>query len=76
MSAQVRSWATRAALATLLAPVLLLAGELDVAAPPRAVAEYATLFPNATLVIQPGGGHVPWLDDPRWFTTTIAAFLE
>jgi len=66
--------ATRAALATFEAPVLLLAGELDVAAPPRAVAEYATLFPNATAVVQPGAGHVPWLDDPTWFTATIAAF--
>ena len=67
---------TRAALATFGAPVLLLAGELDVAAPPRVVAELAGLFPNATLVTQPGGGHCPWLDDPAWFTMTIAAFLE
>ena len=69
------STATREGLATLGAPVLLLAGELDVAAPPRIVAEYAALFPNATLVTQPGGGHVPWLDDPDWFTATIAAFV-
>lgn len=34
--------ATRAALTAFAAPVLLLAGELDVAAPPHAVAEYAT----------------------------------
>ncbi len=67
---------TRAALATLRAQVLLLAGELDVAAPPRVVAEFAGLFPNATLVIQPAGGHCPWLDDPASFTTTITAFLE
>lgn len=67
---------TRAALATFGAPVLLLGGELDVAAPPSVVAKLAGLFPNATLVIQPGGGHCPWLDDPVWFTPTIAAFLE
>lgn len=67
---------TRAALATIGAQVLLLAGELDVAAPPSVVAEFAGLFPNATLVIQPGGGHCPWLDDPAWFTTTVATFLE
>jgi pimeloyl-ACP methyl ester carboxylesterase len=66
---------TRAALATVSAPVLLLAGTFDVAAAPRVVAEFAGLFPNATLVTQPGGGHYPWLDDPNWFTKTIALFL-
>ncbi len=67
---------TRAALATFGAQVLLLAGELDVAAPPRVVVQFAGVFPNATVVIQPGGGHSPWLDDPAWFTTTVATFLE
>jgi pimeloyl-ACP methyl ester carboxylesterase len=68
--------ATRAALAAFSAPVLLLAGELDVGAPPRVMAEFAELFPNATLVTQPGAGHYPWLDDATWFTTTIATFLQ
>jgi pimeloyl-ACP methyl ester carboxylesterase len=67
--------ATRAALATLEAPVLLLAGEVDLNSPPRVVAELAGLFPNATLATQPGAAHFPWLDDPTWFTKTIAAFL-
>lgn len=67
--------ATRAALATFEGPVLLLAGELDVAAPPRTVAEYASLFTRVTLVVQPGAGHVPWLDDPTRFTATVAAVL-
>jgi pimeloyl-ACP methyl ester carboxylesterase len=67
--------ATRAALATFSAPVLLLAGELDLAGPPPVVAEFAGLFPNATLNILAGGGHCLWLDNPAWFTETIAAFL-
>jgi len=67
--------ATRAALATFGAPVLVLAGELDLAAPPRVVAELAGLFPNAGLVIQEGAGHSPWLDNPTRFTETLAAFL-
>ena len=66
---------TRAALATFGAPVLILAGQFDVAAPPRVMAEFAGLFPNATLVTQPGAGHFPWLDDPACFTTTVTAFL-
>jgi len=67
--------ATRAALATFAAPVLLLAGEFDLNSPPPAVAEYAALFPDATLVVQPEAGHQPWLDDPDLFVATVAAFL-
>lgn len=67
---------TRGALAIFGAQVLLLAGALDVAAPPGVVTEFAGLFPSPTLVIQPGGGHSPWLDDPSWFTTAVATFLK
>jgi proline iminopeptidase len=67
--------ATRASLATLAAPVLVLAGEYDIAATPRIMADVAGLFPNATLTIQPGAGHYPWLDDPASFRATIATFL-
>jgi pimeloyl-ACP methyl ester carboxylesterase len=66
---------TRTALGSFTAPTLVLAGDLDVSAPQRVVAEFAGLFPNATLVVQPGGGHYPWLDDPARFTTTVATFL-
>ncbi|MFG1704213.1 alpha/beta fold hydrolase [Nonomuraea sp. M3C6] len=66
---------TRAALATFGAPVLLLAGEGDVGAPPPVMAEYTELFPNATLVVQSGAGHFPWLDDAEQFVATVAAFL-
>ncbi|MGW1408231.1 alpha/beta fold hydrolase [Streptomyces sp. NPDC002403] len=67
--------ATRAALAGFGAPVLLLAGEFDVNSPPRSVAEAAGLFPEASLVVQPGAGHCPWLDDADPFVATVAAFL-
>jgi proline iminopeptidase len=66
---------TKAALAKLGAPVLILAGQFDVAAPPVVLAEYAALFPDCELVIQPVAGHYPWLDDPALFTSAIAAFL-
>jgi pimeloyl-ACP methyl ester carboxylesterase len=68
--------ATRTALARFAPPVLLLAGEVDLGAPPRAMAEFAGLFPNAELVIQPRAGHFPWLDDAGRFVSTVAAFLE
>lgn len=68
--------ATRAALATVDAPVLLLAGEVDLNSIPSVVAEFAELFPNAELVVQPGAGHFPWLDDADRFVATTATFLE
>jgi pimeloyl-ACP methyl ester carboxylesterase len=67
--------AVRSALARLEAPVLLVAGEYDVALPPNPAAEYAGLFPRAELAVQPGGGHSPWLDDPEWFRKTMAGFM-
>ncbi|MDF2708821.1 MAG: alpha/beta hydrolase, partial [Nonomuraea muscovyensis] len=42
---------------------------------PVVMAEFAALFPNAELVVQPGAGHFPWLDDPAAFTAALAAFL-
>jgi proline iminopeptidase len=67
--------ATRAALARLEAPVLVYAGELDIIPTPELAAEAVRLFPHGELVIQPGGGHMPWLDDPGWLAATIARFL-
>ncbi|MET8232412.1 alpha/beta hydrolase [Micromonospora sp. NPDC005298] len=67
--------ATRAALAAHRGRVLLLAGAVDLAAPPGLVAQFAELIPHGELVVQPGAGHYPWLDDAEAFTATVAAFL-
>jgi pimeloyl-ACP methyl ester carboxylesterase len=67
---------THAALAAFTPPVLVLAGEVDVNTPPRIAAELAAVFPDARLAVQPGAGHYPWLDDPAWFTSAVAAFLD
>ncbi|MEV0992451.1 alpha/beta hydrolase [Streptomyces sp. NPDC049949] len=67
---------TRAALASCQAPVLLLTGEFDLNSPPVAAAEFAEAFPDATLAVQPGAGHYPWLDDADWFVATTAASLR
>ncbi len=66
---------TRAALARLQTPALLVAGEYDVVLPPRCAAQYAALFPQSELVIQDRAGHSPWLDDPEKFVETVTAFL-
>jgi pimeloyl-ACP methyl ester carboxylesterase len=68
--------AVTAALTRLQAPVLLVRGEYDVGLPPHRAAEYATLFNNAELVVQPRSGHYPWLDDPEWFVGSLDAFLR
>jgi pimeloyl-ACP methyl ester carboxylesterase len=31
---------------------------------------------DAELVVQPGAGHHPWLDDADWFVTVTAGFLR
>ncbi|WP_406472258.1 alpha/beta fold hydrolase [Streptomyces sp. NBC_01615] len=66
---------TRAALARLTSPVLVLAGELDLNSPPPAMTELTALFPHANLTVQPATAHFPWLDDATRFVTTTAAFL-
>ncbi|MFI0219504.1 alpha/beta fold hydrolase [Streptomyces lydicus] len=67
---------TRAALAACEAPVLLLTGEFDVNSPPVSAVKFAEVFPDATLVVQPGASHYPWFDDADWFVATTAAFLR
>ncbi|MEV6504494.1 alpha/beta hydrolase [Streptomyces sp. NPDC051642] len=62
---------TRAALAGLTSQVLVLAGEFDIFAPPRAMAEYAGLFSNAEFAVQSGAGHMPWLDDAERFVALV-----
>lgn len=51
--------ATRAALAKLDVPVLLVAGEVDVNTLPGVAVEYAGFFRDAEVVVQQGAGHYP-----------------
>lgn len=67
--------ATRAALAGFPGRVLVLAGEVDLAGPQRAITEYAGLFADAELVVQDGAAHFPWLDDARRFVAHTARFF-
>ncbi|MFB0614605.1 alpha/beta fold hydrolase [Streptomyces sp. AGS-58] len=67
--------ATRAALAALTAPVLVYAGGADGGPRPGLARRIARALPRAEVTVQPGAGHYPWLDDPRWFRGRVAAFL-
>ncbi|QIP83828.1 alpha/beta hydrolase [Streptomyces sp. Tu 2975] len=67
--------ATREALSAFEGRTLLLAGEFDVAAPPRAVTAAATAFPDARTVVLPAAGHFPWHDDREGFVRAVTDFL-
>ena len=68
--------ATNSEAARLAAPVLVYAGELDASPTPATAAAAAGLFPNATVTVQPGAAHFPWLDDPAFCTAAITSFLS
>ncbi len=68
--------ATRAALASVGAPVLVLAGAYDLQWPASVLADLAGLIPSAQFVIQPRAGHYPWLDDAAQFVSVVTAFLD
>ena len=66
---------TRAALAKVDAPVLVISGALDWGLDTDAGAEYAALFPNADHVVLKGAAHHPWLDERDAFVTSVSRFL-
>lgn len=65
---------TRSALKRLTAPVLLYAGERDPLVTPAVVSVAAPLFGDATVMVQDGAGHFPWVDDPAAFTAAVGSF--
>jgi proline iminopeptidase len=67
--------AITAALKNLTAPVLLYAGDLDAMVTPALVQQAALAFNDATVVVQPGASHFPWVDDPAAFAAAIGSFL-
>ncbi|MER5765519.1 alpha/beta hydrolase [Streptomyces sp. NPDC002082] len=67
--------ATRAALGRFAGDALVLAGELDFNPSPALAARLAELFARGVTDVQRGGGHFPWLDEPRWFADRVERFL-
>lgn len=67
--------ATRAGLGKVAGDVLVLVGGADPVTPVRLGVELGELFPNAQVVVQPGAGHFPWVDDPVWFAGRVSRFL-
>jgi pimeloyl-ACP methyl ester carboxylesterase len=67
--------AIRAALAKLTAPVLFYGGRLDPLVTAAMLEEAAPLFYDATVAVQPGAAHYPWVDDPAAFAAAVGSFL-
>ena len=66
--------ATTAALRHLFAPVLLYVGDVDPLVTPALATEAASSFSSARVVVQPGAGHFPWLDDAAAFAAVVGSF--
>jgi pimeloyl-ACP methyl ester carboxylesterase len=58
------------------APALVIAGELDQAAPPTTLKQLAEKLQNATYLEFPGTGHYLNIEEPEEFTTAIIRFIE
>jgi len=58
---------TRQALGALHTPVTIVAGSVDVGLPLPVAQEFVDLFLHATLEVQLGAGHFPWVDDSHAF---------
>jgi pimeloyl-ACP methyl ester carboxylesterase len=67
--------ATRTALSKLDADVLVVVGGVDAGPTVNEGQLLSGLFRNVELVVQPGAGHYPWLDDAEAFVSTISRFL-
>ena len=63
---------TKAKLATLAAPVLILAAEYDSVPRPHVAETAAKCFPDARVAVQRNAGHFPWIDDPAEFLRLLA----
>jgi pimeloyl-ACP methyl ester carboxylesterase len=66
----------RAALPDIKAPTLLIAGELDQAAPLKTMQRMAEAIPGAKIVVIPGAGHMIHLEQPAAFRAALLPFLS
>ena len=65
-----------AGFAALRTPLTLLWGELDSITPPQQARDIAAATPGARLLMLPGVGHIPQIEDPGLFNTQLTAVLN
>ena len=66
----------RPLLGSIRAPTLVLSGELDLVNPPPIARELADGLANSRLILLPGVGHLPHLEDGPKFRREIGRFLD
>jgi 3-oxoadipate enol-lactonase len=66
---------SRERLGEIRVPCLVMVGEHDLVNPPRVAAELATHLPYSQLVVLPGIGHMPHVEDQANFRLEIERFL-
>ena len=67
---------TRDRIGQIAVPCLVLVGELDALNPPRVAAELNSQLPTSELVVLPGLGHMPHVEDQTRFRQEIERFLD
>jgi pimeloyl-ACP methyl ester carboxylesterase len=67
---------TRDRLDEIRVPCLVLVGELDAVNPPRVASELAQRLTRAKMVVMPGVGHMPHVEDQQRFRQEIERFLD
>jgi 3-oxoadipate enol-lactonase len=67
---------TRAVLPRIAAPALVLGGEHDRVTPPAVGTKLLGELPGARLVIIPGAGHLPCIEQPGRYNAAVRAFLQ
>jgi pimeloyl-ACP methyl ester carboxylesterase len=67
---------TAVGFAAMKPPLTLLWGELDSITPPHQARQLAAATPGASLVMLPGVGHIPQLEDPAAFNRALAGVLS
>jgi pimeloyl-ACP methyl ester carboxylesterase len=65
----------RAMVSEIQVPCLVLVGEFDLVNPPRFAEELAKRLPAAQMVVMPGVGHLPHIEDKALFRQVLESFL-
>jgi pimeloyl-ACP methyl ester carboxylesterase len=66
----------RAMVSQIEVPCLVLVGEFDLVNPPRVAEELAARLPDARMVVIPGVGHMPHIEDKVLFRREVESFLK